>query len=90
MKERVKELNELMSLALRVNTETDYCVFADISGHVNWIEFRIRRSKENYESEIKSFTFGYNKVYENEEEREYSLENFFDISMEKLELYEKQ
>lgn len=39
---------KLMQLALKIESETDKCVFINYSGHVDSIEVRIAESKKNY------------------------------------------
>lgn len=73
MKELRKPLEELMSLALRVNMETGYCVFTDNSGHVDWVNFRICLSKEDYHDILREFTISYSS-YEDKDEYKSSLE----------------
>ena len=64
-KTNARKLQELIGLALRVQTETDYCVFIRVSGHVEQIEIEIRESKENYHTEIISSTFYFKPHYRN-------------------------
>lgn len=47
-----KYIVEIMYLALLVQTHTEYCVFIDMLGHVNWLEIKIRKSKHDYNTEV--------------------------------------
>ncbi|MFJ8531104.1 hypothetical protein [Bacillus sp. NPDC094106] len=48
---------KIMALALQVNKETEYCVFVSLQGHVDWIDFSIRESEENYENHLLDVDF---------------------------------
>lgn len=43
---------KIVSLALRVNIETEYCVFVDLAGHVGSFSVDISSSKEEYQAKI--------------------------------------
>ena len=45
-----KELLRLFKYLLDIQLNTDYCVFYDISGHVDTMSIRIARSKSDYEN----------------------------------------
>lgn len=49
---RVKQLTELMYLAMLVHEHTDYCVFIDYSGHIDKLGIQIRKSQEEYNVRI--------------------------------------
>lgn len=57
--EQSEQLIEVFKLALKVNAETTYCVFANLHGHVRQFSLDIRRSKNKYIDEIfkKEFYF---------------------------------
>lgn len=54
MDEKSKLMTEIMFLAMKLQNETDHVVFVNLSGHVNWIDLSIRKSKENYNDEVAS------------------------------------
>lgn len=57
MKKESRKLQELIGLAMRVNVETNYCVFVRFSGHVNVIDIDVRESKEHYQNDVVSGSF---------------------------------
>lgn len=48
---------EVMFLSYWVNTTTEYCVFADFSGHVDSFSIEIAKSKNDYLNKIASTAF---------------------------------
>ena len=50
-----KNIDEMLLLANAIQSETDYCVFIDLSGHVNWLEISIRKSKKEYSEDVIKF-----------------------------------
>lgn len=50
--EKQKLIAEIIQLAMAINYQTDYCVFVDFSGHVNWLDIKIAESKENYNKQV--------------------------------------
>lgn len=50
-------ISKFMSLAVQVNTQTKYCVFLNIQGHVDWIDFKIAESKKSYNNELFSVKY---------------------------------
>jgi hypothetical protein len=44
-----RKVLELTEIAMEIQLKTSYCSFVSVSGHVNWIEFSIRKSKYLYE-----------------------------------------
>lgn len=51
-KTRAAKLQEIIGLCMKVNEETKYCVFADFSGHVHWLDIRIASSKKDYHNHV--------------------------------------
>lgn len=47
---------KLMQLALKIESETNRCVFFDYHGHVNWVSIRIMKSIKNYNDLLSEFT----------------------------------
>lgn len=45
-------LGEISTLVYMVNTYTQYCAFINFSGHVDRIEVSIRKSREEYKTEL--------------------------------------
>lgn len=45
---KAKLVAEIMYLSVLVNANTDLCVFASFSGHINEVSLRIADSKENF------------------------------------------
>jgi len=43
-----KYINEVVDLIYNINTETKYCGFVDISGHVGWFTVKVAESKLLY------------------------------------------
>lgn len=56
-----EKLSEVCYLCILVNNQTDYCIFLNLSGHVNQISYRICESKTNYQRYIvdEEFYFDY-------------------------------
>ena len=52
MNEQDKLIIEIMQLGYLVQRYTDYCVFVTFSGHVDQLEINIRKSKENWQTEV--------------------------------------
>jgi hypothetical protein len=50
--EKQKLIAELIQLAMAINYQTDYCVFVDFAGHVDWLNIKIAESKENYNEHV--------------------------------------
>ena len=44
----MKEINKLVEYLNEVYKRGDVCVFYNLSGHVDWFDIRIARSKEEY------------------------------------------
>lgn len=44
----IKAITEIFYLAMLVHTNTDYCVFVRLSGHVDRMEVEIAKSKTDY------------------------------------------
>lgn len=78
MNKLVKKVSELMSLSLRVNTETPFCVFAWDSGHVQNVSFRITQGKEEgeFNNTLKEFNIYYESSDEYNNERINKLESY--------------
>ena len=55
--ERSSLIAEIMLLSYLVNSETDFCVFAEFSGHVDSFVVRIMKSKSLYNDEIAATEF---------------------------------
>ena len=64
---------KLMQLALKIESETNRCMFFEYHGHVNWVEIRIAESIEDYNNILERFTVyfddsnyveQFNEVYE--------------------------
>ncbi|KIC42209.1 hypothetical protein RA27_02095 [Ruegeria sp. ANG-R] len=55
--ERGAIIAEIMMLAYWVNSTTEYCVFAEFSGHVDHFRVEIARSKDAYYDKIASTEF---------------------------------
>lgn len=55
--EKTEIIEELTKLAVRVNDETDYCVFVRLSGHVDWFGVEVKRSKQAFNEELATFEF---------------------------------
>ncbi|MCU4900763.1 hypothetical protein OB975_25255 [Bacillus cereus] len=61
---------KIVSLALRVNTETEYCVFVDLSGHVGSVSVDISSSKKDYQEKIFYSDFmHYNELDSSEDDK---------------------
>lgn len=43
-------IGEISSLAFMVNTFTNYCIFIDFSGHVDWFSISVSEGKERYKN----------------------------------------
>lgn len=43
---------QIMHLAYLVHTQTDYCVMIDYAGHVNSLTLSIRKSKDDWRTEV--------------------------------------
>lgn len=54
-KRAIKKYAELMQMALVININTEHAVFADFSGHVNWLMLHISKSKDNYQEKLVDF-----------------------------------
>ena len=52
MTERDRLVLKLMHLAYLVHTLTDYCVFINFSGHVEHLDISVRKSKENWQTQL--------------------------------------
>ncbi len=66
MIEEAKKLTcDAFALALLINEHTEYCVFANYSGHVDNFEIRFAESKTNYLANIFSTELktGFEKLY---------------------------
>ncbi|WP_040981025.1 hypothetical protein [Oceanobacillus jeddahense] len=63
MDEKSKLMAEITLLAMKLQNETDYAVFVNLSGHVDKMEISICRSKKNYSNEIANCEFYVNKDY---------------------------
>lgn len=50
--EKIKLVLEIMSLAILVDQQTDYCVFVDYSGHIESLDIDVSESKENWRNKI--------------------------------------
>ena len=46
---------KLMQLALKIESETNRCMFFEYHGHVNWVEIRIAESIEDYNNILERF-----------------------------------
>lgn len=58
MENKTKLLSEIIMLAMKIQEETDYCVFVRTSGHVgNLVEIKIAASKKSYNNKIVSCEF---------------------------------
>lgn len=57
MNKQSKLIAEIFLLAMRVQSETNYCVFIDYSGHVETMKIRIRRSKKKYHDTVAECEF---------------------------------
>ena len=55
--ERGAIIAEIMLLSYWVNCSTEYCVFADFSGHVDLFSIEIAESKDRYNERIASTSF---------------------------------
>lgn len=45
-------IEKILKLAMEVQKETDFCVFIDMSGHVNWLKVSIKESKKKYGEDV--------------------------------------
>jgi hypothetical protein len=62
-------LEQIMSLALRIDLETELCSFIDLSGHVQKLAISIRGGKDIYEDKVHKAEIRYRPWdYENLEE----------------------
>lgn len=55
--ERGALIAEIMLLSYWVNSATEYCVFAEFSGHVDSFSVKIAPTKERYNEEVASTDF---------------------------------
>ncbi|MBP1992531.1 hypothetical protein [Paenibacillus eucommiae] len=57
-----EKLSEIMLLCVLVNNHTDYCVFMNLSGHVDQISFRVCESKARWQRSLieQEFYFSHN------------------------------
>jgi hypothetical protein len=57
LKSKSQKIQELIGLAMKVQHETNYCVFVRFAGHVSSFEIDIRESKKSYNDEVVSGEF---------------------------------
>lgn len=57
MNEKTKLVSEIIMLAMKVQDETEHCVFINVSGHVEKIEIQVTASKNDYHNKIAESEF---------------------------------
>ncbi len=56
-----KEILDILELAMKIQLETDMCVFIDMFGHVNKLSIRTGKSKSKWSEDEKRFECGFGK-----------------------------
>jgi len=50
-----EKLEDLLGVVLKVQLQTDFCVFIDLSGHVNTLCIKVTKTKEDYNDDVDNF-----------------------------------
>jgi len=83
---KIEKINQLIEIAMRINLETEMSCFVDISGHVDWVQIKVCKSKEHpgYSDQVTLHKLKYKSDYESENELNEKFDKDFTLAIEDL------